>query len=128
MRAITLDDKQIGCDRRWRRVEEEITLLDKDLLSGTLEDRDRPAARLNRGLEIVVDNRQVRELKTAAAHIEQVRSVLEAGNGIAEEATFRTPASGSGVHEQILSVVQIESEFGPHASGPHRNFRICIRP
>ena len=109
-------DEQIG-GKPCRRIEQEIILIDKDLLSETLEDRDRPAARRDRRLEVLVDDRQVGELKTAAAHVEQVRSVLEAGNGIAEEAAFRAPASGSGVDEQILCVVQIEPEFV--ASGFH---------
>src|SRR5688500_3661615 len=106
-----LDDEQIGCDRGWRRTEQEVILVDEDFLSETLEDRDRPAVRRDRCLEILVDDRQVREPKTAAAHVEQVRSVLEAGNGVAEEATLRTPASLSGVHEQILRAVQLESEL-----------------
>jgi hypothetical protein len=38
-------------------IEEEISLIDKDFLSRTLEDRYRPATRRDRRLEILVDER-----------------------------------------------------------------------
>ena len=65
-------------------LEQEVVLVDEDLLPGALEDRDRPAARRDRRLEVLVDDRQVGELQAAAAQVEQVRSVLEAGDRVAE--------------------------------------------
>src|SRR5262245_48669817 len=76
------DPFTIGLDEE---VEEKVVLVDEYLLSEALEDRYCPAARCNHRLKIFVDDRQVRELKAAAAHVEQVRTVLEAGNSVAEE-------------------------------------------
>ena len=92
-------------------LEEEIVRVDEDLLTGALEDRDRPAARRDRRLEVLVEDGQVGELQAAAAQVEEVRPVLEARDRIAEEASLGAPASGPGVHQEILGIVEVEPEL-----------------